>query len=88
MPTTTPTRKEIEQKVIELAAKQGAVDPKEVLPASHFVNDLGYDSLDRVEFAMSLEDEFSLSIPDEQAEKAQFVEDAIRFIIELLDPKE
>ena len=36
---------------------------------SHFMNDLGLDSLDHVELIMAIEDEFGFEIPDDQAEK-------------------
>ena len=36
---------------------------------SHFINDLGLDSLDHVEVIMAIEDEFGFEIPDEHAEK-------------------
>ena len=36
---------------------------------SHFMNDLGLDSLDHVELIMAIEDEFGFEIPDEMAEK-------------------
>jgi acyl carrier protein len=45
-----------------------------------FVNDLGADSLDTVELVMELEDEFEISIPDEDAEKIQTVGNAIDYI--------
>lgn len=60
-------------KVIELAADQGGVDPAHVCPETHFINDLNFDSLDVVEFTMSLEDAFGLSVPDEDAENLRTV---------------
>ena len=47
-----------------------------------FINDLGADSLDTVELVMEFEDEFELSIPDEEAEKIQTVGQAIDYIKE------
>jgi acyl carrier protein len=44
------------------------------------VNDLGADSLDTVELVMEFEDEFEISIPDEDAEKIQTVGAAIEYI--------
>ena len=52
----------------------------EVTPATSFVNDLYADSLDIVELVMELEDEFDLTIPDEEAEKLATVGNAIEYI--------
>jgi acyl carrier protein len=46
------------------------------------VDDLGADSLDIVELVMALEEEFGVSIPDEQAEKIKSVGDAVDFVVE------
>ena len=74
------TKQEITQKVIELAAAQVGVDPATVSPDTHFINDLNYDSLDQVEFAMEAEDEFELSVPDEDAEKFDTVGKVIDYV--------
>jgi len=42
---------------------------KELTLDSHFINDLGLDSLDHVELIMAMEDEFSFEIPDADAER-------------------
>ncbi len=59
-----------------------AIKEKPVTLESSFVNDLGADSLDIVELVMELEDEFDVSIPDEDAEKMQTVGDAVKYINE------
>jgi acyl carrier protein len=51
-----------------------------ITPETSFINDLGADSLDTVELVMELEDEFEVSIPDEDAEKIQTVGNAIDYI--------
>lgn len=71
---------EIEQKVIEIVAEQMGVDKAQVTRDTHFINDLNADSLDTVELVMEFEDEFEMSIPDEEAEKIQTVGMAIDFI--------
>ena len=73
---------EIEDKVIEIVAEQMGVDKSEVTRETSFVNDLNADSLDTVELVMEFEDEFEMSIPDEEAEKIQTVGQAIDFIAE------
>jgi acyl carrier protein len=74
------TKEEITRKVVELAAAQVGVDPATVTPDTHFINDLNYDSLDQVEFAMEAEDEFEMQVPDEDAEKFQTVGQVIEYV--------
>lgn len=49
-------------------------------PEANFIDDLGLDSLDVVELVMAIEDEFGVEIPDEDAEKFNTVQEAIRYI--------
>jgi acyl carrier protein len=72
----------IEERVIEIVAEQMGVDKTEITRETSFVNDLNADSLDTVELVMEFEDEFELSIPDEEAEKIQTVGQAIDYISE------
>lgn len=74
------TAVEIEEKVIQIVGEQMSVDKNEVSRGTSFVNDLNADSLDTVELVMELEDEFDLTIPDEEAEKLKTVGDAIDYI--------
>ena len=73
---------EIEVKVIEIVSDQMGVDKSEITRETSFVNDLNADSLDTVELVMEFEDEFEMSIPDEEAEKIQTVGQAIDYIKE------
>ncbi len=73
---------DIESKVKAIVAEQLGVDQAEITRETSFVNDLNADSLDTVELVMEFEDEFDMSIPDEQAEKIQTVGQAIGFIEE------
>jgi acyl carrier protein len=73
---------DIELKVIEIVSEQMGVDKSEITRETHFINDLNADSLDTVELVMEFEDEFELSIPDEEAEKIQTVGQAIDYIKE------
>jgi len=75
-----PTREEILEKVREIVSEQMGVDKGEINMETSFVNDLNADSLDTVELVMELEDEFDMSIPDEEAEKLQTVGAAVAFI--------
>ncbi|MDP6546776.1 MAG: acyl carrier protein [Phycisphaerae bacterium] len=71
-----------EAKVIEIVSEQMGKDASEITRETSFVNDLNADSLDTVELVMEFEDQFELSIPDEDAEKIQTVGQAIDYITE------
>lgn len=73
---------DIEAKVKQIIAEQLGVDEAEIKANSHFVDDLGADSLDQVELVMALEEEFGTEIPDEEAEKITNVQTAIDYINE------
>lgn len=70
----------IEARVKEIIIEQLGVDAGQVTEKAKFVEDLGADSLDTVELVMALEDEFSIEIPDEDAEKITSVGDAVSYI--------
>lgn len=70
----------IEEKVKSIIADQLGIEEEQVKDDSKFLEDLGADSLDLVELIMSLEEEFNVEIPDEEAEKITKVSDAIAFI--------
>ncbi len=72
----------VSSKVVEIIKNKLAVDAAEIVPAASFTNDLGADSLDTVELIMEFEKEFSIQIPDEDAEKITTVGDAISYIEE------
>ncbi|MBN2180766.1 MAG: acyl carrier protein [Sedimentisphaerales bacterium] len=59
-------------------------DKSEISRETSFINDLNADSLDTVELVMEFEDEFDMSIPDEEAEKIQTVGAAIDHIVNAL----
>jgi acyl carrier protein len=70
----------VEEKVKQIIVDQLGVEPAEVTPAASFVDDLGADSLDRVELIMALEETFGVEIPDADAEKISTVQDAVDYI--------
>jgi acyl carrier protein len=53
---------------------------EKVTDKANFIDDLGADSLDRVELVMAFEEEFGIEIPDEAAERIETVGDAVKFI--------
>lgn len=82
-----PKVAEIEAKVMQIVSEQMSVDKNEISRNTSFVNDLNADSLDTVELVMELEDEFELTIPDEEAEKLKTVGDAIDYVRKHLENK-
>jgi acyl carrier protein len=70
----------IEDKVKQIIVDQLGVDAADVTAVSSFVDDLGADSLDRVELIMALEETFGIEIPDEDAEKIVTVQNAVDYI--------
>jgi acyl carrier protein len=74
--------KSIEEKVKDIIVEQLGVNPEQVTPQASFIEDLGADSLDIVELVMAFEEEFSVEVPDEDAEKLQTVGDVINYIKE------
>jgi len=67
-------------KVKTLTADQLAILEDTVQEGSDFVNDLGADSLDRVELTMAFEDVFGIEIPDTDADQIRTVRDAAKYI--------
>ena len=72
----------VRDRVIEIVCDQMGQPKEKVTETTSFINDLNADSLDTVELVMEFEDEFELSIPDEEAEKIQTVGQAIDYIKE------
>jgi acyl carrier protein len=75
----------LEARVTDLIVEQLGVSRDEVVAKASFVDDLGADSLDIVELVMSLEENFDIEIPDEDAEKIQTIGDAIAYLKERLE---
>ena len=70
----------IESKVKDIIVEQLGVNAEQVNPDAKFIEDLGADSLDTVELVMAFEEEFSIEVPDEEAEKLQTVGDVIAYV--------
>ena len=68
------------KKVKEIIVDQLGVDASQVTEEAKFIEDLGADSLDTVELVMALEEEFSIEIPDDEAEKLTSVGSAITYL--------
>ena len=70
----------IEERVRNIICDQLAVEVDKVTTTASFIDDLGADSLDIVELVMTMEEEFDLDIPDEDAEKMKTVGDVVKYI--------
>ncbi len=75
-------RDAIFEKTKEVIVDQLNVDEADVNEDAAFIDDLGADSLDLVELVMALEQEFGVTIPDEEVEAIKTVGDAVTYIME------
>ena len=71
---------DVTDKIKKIICEQLDVPEEDVVPEASFVDDLGADSLDQVELIMAMEEEFDVSIPDEDAENIGTVQDAINYV--------
>lgn len=56
-------------------------DASKLSSTSHFTGDLGLDSLDTVEVVMAIEEEFSIEIPDKEADSILSIDKAVNYIL-------
>ena len=77
--TETETRK-----VQDILMHQLQVSREQIVPEARIMADLGADSLDMVEIAMKAEEEFELTLPDDEAEKIVTVDDLYEAVANLL----
>uniref|UniRef100_A0A1L8E0Z0 Acyl carrier protein n=1 Tax=Nyssomyia neivai TaxID=330878 RepID=A0A1L8E0Z0_9DIPT len=82
---TKPNIEEIRTRVLKVVAAYDKVNESKLTIDSHFINDLGLDSLDHVEVIMAMEDEFGFEIPDHDAEKLNRPADIVRYVADKED---
>ena len=70
------------EKIRAILCEQFELDEDRVTMDSNLISDLGADSLDVIDLAMSIEDEFDLEVPDEEIEKIKTVADIVKFVEE------
>lgn len=73
-------RAELEERLLDLVASTLQIPREEVKPEATFADDLKVDSLGVVDLLMALEDEFHITIPDEEAENIRTVGEAIDLV--------
>ncbi|NLC07678.1 MAG: acyl carrier protein [Syntrophomonadaceae bacterium] len=67
-------------KIIKIISEQLDVEPEKITPETRLMDDLKADSMDLVEMVMAFEEEFGISIPDEDAEKLVKVQDVLTYL--------
>lgn len=74
------------KKVVNIIAEQlGVDDVDSITMETSIMKDLEADSLDAVEIMMALEDEFGITVPDEDAEKFKNIGDIVKYVEEKLE---
>jgi acyl carrier protein len=71
---------ELEEKVIELIIEQLNVTREQCVPEASFINDLGADSLDLMELIMEMEEQFGVSISDEELQNIRTIQNVVDFL--------
>jgi acyl carrier protein len=75
---------ELQTKVCTILADNLSVPVEQVTPQSRFQEDLDADSLDLVEAVLALEEEFNVTIPEEEMEGVRTVGQAIKLVADKL----
>jgi acyl carrier protein len=78
-----PRADKIEARMRKIIVDQLGVPAEKVVSTATFTKDLGADSLDAVELVMAFEEEFKVSIKDEDAAKIMTVGDAVKTLLGL-----
>ncbi|XP_056309810.1 NADH:ubiquinone oxidoreductase subunit AB1b [Danio aesculapii] len=75
----------IQERVLYVLKLYDKINPDVLKSTSHFMKDLGLDSLDQVEIIMAMEDEFGFEIPDGDGEKLMTPEEIVTYIADKKD---
>jgi len=70
----------VDDQIVSIVSEQLSISKDEITLESSFIDDLQADSLDLVELGMKFEEEFGVSIPDEDYETLRTVGDAVEYI--------
>ncbi|XP_046693572.1 NADH:ubiquinone oxidoreductase subunit AB1a [Silurus meridionalis] len=79
------TLESIRDRVLYVLKLYDKINPEQLQVTSHFMKDLGLDSLDQVEIIMAMEDEFGFEIPDAEGEKLMTPDDIVQYIADKKD---
>ncbi|XP_055954483.1 acyl carrier protein, mitochondrial isoform X2 [Patella vulgata] len=82
---TKPLIEEIQDRVTQVIKIYDKINAEKLTLDSHFMNDLGLDSLDQVEIIMAMEDEFGFEIPDADSERLMRPKEIIQYIADKED---
>lgn len=83
----SPSRDEVLQSVQRIVGDQAALAPQKIQKireTDELINDLGCDSLDVIEIAMEVEEEFAITVPDEVSDATRTVGDIVDGVLQLL----
>ncbi|XP_005103437.1 acyl carrier protein, mitochondrial isoform X4 [Aplysia californica] len=83
--TATISIDDVRDKVLNICKAYDKINAEKLTPDSHFMNDLGLDSLDQVEIIMAIEDEFGFEIPDADSERLMRPRDIVQYIADKED---
>ena len=70
----------VDSYIRQLLAEQLGVDPEDIKDESNIVADLGADSLDVIELICSIEENYDIEIPDEDAQNLATVADVVAYV--------
>ena len=83
----SPSRDEVLQSVQRIVGEQAGMAPQKIQKireTDELINDLGCDSLDVIEIAMEVEEEFAITVPDELSDATRTVGDIVDGVLQLL----
>nr|KAG5713916.1 hypothetical protein BaRGS_024543 [Batillaria attramentaria] len=82
---TVQAVQDVEKRVLQVLKTYDKINAEKLTQDSHFINDLGLDSLDQVEIIMAMEDEFGFEIPDADSERLMRPRDIVQYIADKED---
>jgi len=88
MSVTPEQLRDTQERVRKILAEQTGKNESEITDNAKIADQLGADSLTIAEIVLALEEEFSIEIPNESAEKIATVADVVHFVGEELSKKE